>query len=259
MSREVDFSAIVIDFITSLDRSATDTDCFDALAKSVESLGFDGISYAAMPRDLLALTSHSPVFMVSKGFSREFLIHYQAADFASHDFTIERIERGDLAPMNWADELARGQLSRMQKEVIQVAKVEYGINNAVSVPVLSNQHFLAGASVTSGESSTGFSTLWEERNSTLKLIVRLFHNKIFSSVEFRKHYYLPVLQSLSSKEKKMLKLVANGHRLKQSEDLYGISPTRAGNILSDLYKKLGVSNASELSYLLGVHQIMDML
>ena len=60
-------------------------------------------------------------------------------------------------------------------------------------------------------------------------------------------------------EKRVISLVANGKRLKQASEMYGISEGMAGKTLHKLYKKLAISNQGELGFLIGNHQLLDLL
>lgn len=252
-------ASILADFVSGLAAAESVSEGFRSLSQAVESLGFGAIAYTAIPVTLGAAGSPTPVFLASSGFSGAFLRHYDEAGLARHDFTIERVRAGCLEVMDWAEERAGSRLTAEQSALVDTARFDYGIRNAVTIPTLSDGHVLAGASITCDEGMLAFRTLKRERLETLRIVVKLFHDRVFSASEFRRPFYSPFLGQLSCDECKVIRLIVAGHRLKSSLDLCDISPSRAGNILSSLYRKLGISNASELAYLVGLHQIDRLL
>lgn len=247
---------LITDFVIALDSSLTTHECFNALVKSVESLGFTGLVYSSMPIGLKGLP---PVFLASSNFSATFLKHYLEANFLAEDFTIKRILDGNLNTFNWWTEEEKNQLTTEEKHVIEVAKFDYGITNGISVPTLSQPHHIAGASIIAENNNTLFNKLLSERLCTLKTIINLFHQRVYFDIECKKTFYLPLLETLNISEKQVLKFTTTGTPYKNIGDFYNISPSLASNIRSDLFKKLDVKNVSELSYLLGLHNLVEML
>ena len=78
---------------------------------------------------------------------------------------------------------------------------------------------------------------------------------MFSAPDRRHRFCSTFVERLSRDELQLIEPVIGGHRLKSSPDPCGLSPVRAGNVLSSPYRKLGVGNVHELAYLVGVHQI----
>lgn len=249
-------SNVVVDFLYGLERATCLEECFSALVKAVEALDYDAVAYTAIPQ--MPFTIHaSPVFLTSSGFSTGFLKHYTEANWVEDDFTVERIVQGDLRAMNWADELQSGRLTGSQIEVIETAQMEYGLRNAISIPTQSDKKLIAGASIVSEQRNQSFQILQKENLTVLKMLVRTFHDRVFMQQELRKQFYIPLLDQFSDIEIKLMKMLVGGHRLKMSEERCGISPTRAGNVLSSLYKRLDISNASEFAYLVGLHELVE--
>ena len=251
--------SIVSDFVAGITTSGSLAEGFAHLADAVGALGFGATTYTAIPLTLGGAERLAPVFLASETFDGDFLRHYEEADLARHDFTIERVREGRLDVMDWHEEQARGLLTGEQERVVDIARIDYGMRSGLTIPTLSDTHVIAGVSVAGDEKAERFARLKDERLRTLQTLVRLFHQWVFSAPERRGHFYSDILDRLSADELKVIRLVIGGHRLKSSEDLCGVSPTRAGNLLSSLYRKLGVSNASELAYLVGRHQIERLL
>ena len=248
----------IAEFVVEMDTAGDINVGFDVLAKYVERLGFDAISYSAIPRSLGIAERFSPVFLASSGFSGAFLRHYDEAALWEDDFTIERITSGSMTILDWKRELKTGTLNNGQENLIKLASEDYGIKNAITIPTQSDQHVIAGGSITSGESGILFTKLSKQQLNQVGFLVRHFHSFVFSKVPNRVPFYKPVIDDLSPAEKRVLSMVIDGRPLKQCMEHTGVSPTRAGNILSGLYRRLKVSNVSELAYLIGYHQVLDM-
>ncbi|MGB1237293.1 MAG: autoinducer binding domain-containing protein [Pseudomonadales bacterium] len=250
---------IMTDYIVELDRSETVEACFDALSGGAQKLGFQGIVYTSIAMGLKPLEDHGPLFFRSEGFDANFLAHYEAENFAEHDYTIKRILEDNLASSHWQKEIAAGCLLADEQRVIDVAKYDYGINNGLSIPLLKNAYHMAGSSVVSEEEDLQFDKLLEERLEPLQAMIRLFHNKTYADIGLRKALYLPLLQSLSEVEKLVLRYSVSGLPLKMIEQATGMSASYAGNVRAALFRKLGVSNVAQLSYIAGLHRILEML
>lgn len=251
--------SIMSDFVSGIMAAESVSDGFRHFSGAVETLGFGAATYTAIPLTLGAAERLAPVFLASSEFSRGFLAHYEEAGFVDRDFTIERARRGRTDVMDWREESVRGRLTDAQTEVVDIARFEHGMRGTMTIPTLSDAHVIAGVSVAGDEEGDRFERLKRERLETLGTLSGLFHQWVFAAPARRVHFYSDFLERLSADEVKVIKLVIGGHRLKLSQDLCGISPTRAGNLLSSLYRKLGISNASELAYLVGLHQIDRLL
>jgi len=250
---------LLIDFITEFDAAANLSDGFAVLEKAVEKLGFSAIAYTLIPVGLNALESNNPTFLASANFSQDFLAHYAGANFAADDFTIKRILNGNLKPMNWWQEERRGLLLEPEKKVIETAKTDYSINNGLSIPMLSSPQHIAGASVISEENDAYFTMLLEERLALLRAIITLFHHRVYGNFDYRKAFYLPILDSLTEREKRVLQLLVTDQPYKAMDRNSGLSASAAANGRSDLFRKFAVKNASELAYLAGLHNLIEML
>lgn len=212
-----------------------------------------------MPRILGIPERIPPIFLCSRDFSADFLKHYQQANLAQYDFSIRRISDGCSTILDWDSEARTGILTPKEVEVIELARYDYGITNAITLPVEQSDDILAGFSLTSCLSRRLFSDLLVANHKILNLLCRHFHQFIFRRPENRSLFYSPVMLKLSYNERCMIDLVTKGRRLKQSQDCYGISPHTAGVILHRLYKKFSVNDRGELGYLIGRHQLVEML
>jgi DNA-binding CsgD family transcriptional regulator len=223
-------------------------------------MGFTGVTYSLIPIGLSALISQGPVFLTSSNFSPAFLDHYLNANFAADDFTIKQILKRDLTPKDWWAEAQKGALISTERHVIQVAKTDYGISNGLSIPTLSTPQLIAGASVISdAATSCHFAMLINERSHILQTIIKLFHHRVCSDFEYRKFFYLPLLSKLTEREKRVLTHTVTGQAYKTIDGTDGISASSASNVRSVLFKQFGVKNASELAYLTGLHNLIEMI
>ena len=247
------------DFVSGLSAADTLETAFDVLSGSVVRLGFDAVAYTAIPTTLVPAGRLVPVFLASADFDRRFLAHYVEAGLERHDFTIERIRAGRLDTLDWSEERTHGRLSPGQVELVDLARVDYGLRNAISVPTLNDGHVIAGASVVTNERDAPFARLKRERLGTLSALVNLFHHCVFATPAFRGHFYSALLERFTAQERRVTRMIVGGHRLKSSPELCGLSPTRAGNVLSGLYAKFGVGNAGEFAHLVGLHGLVRLL
>lgn len=252
----MNINKFLIDFIDGFESASNLSDCFAVLGKSVEALGFTGLVYSLIPIGLNKLTSDNPVFLASPNFSSSFLDHYLNENFAADDFTIKRILKGDLSTIDWWSEEQKGGLNTAEKRVIQVAKFDYNIRNGISIPTLSTPQCIAGASVISDAHRYAFD---DERLQLLKAIIKLFHDRVRGKLEYRNTFYTPLLNQLSDREKRVLQFTLRGQAYKAIDADYKISASAASNVRSDLFKMFEVKNVSELAYIAGLHNLLEML
>ncbi len=249
---------VIADFIWHLDDTNSVEEAFANFANVISFFGFDGVSYTLIPRIMGIPERIRPVFISSRDFSTGFLKHYQEANLAQHDFTIRRALEGCSAGLDWNKEAEKGLLAPQESEVISIAKHDYFIKNAITIPVELNEEVLAGFSFTCSQSRRGFDSLLGINKVLTKLCLH-FHNFVYRKLENRSVFYTPVLASLTRNERCMVDLVYNGLYLKQSPDHYGISESSAGNTLKRLYEKFSVEDKGQLGYLIGRHQLIEML
>lgn len=243
-----DNQAVLLGFVERL-FSAHDLDTmFDALEQAVNKLGFEHVSFTYIPdflnRQLCELV---PVFKLSRQYPVEFIDHYAASHFGQHDFTIKRITRGEMEAVRWW-ELAR-QLSPQEKQVIEVAREDYGLRHGITIPVFSEAGAIAGVSVTCSENDPLFDQLCHERIDTLILIARMFSDRALQLPRHRAEFYRPFLDRLSSTEKAVLSRLAQGCNLKAvSRDLQLDYKYLANTIIASLRKKFGNVTRDQLLY-----------
>lgn len=232
---------------------------FALLESHIRSLGFDAVAYSAMPRSIGAPGRFNPVFLTSRDYSKDFLIHYEEAGLWQQDFTIERIQNGLTDVMDWQFEAHKNTLTAVQKDVIDLAAYEYGIKNAVTIPTQSDQHVIAGASVIAYVYRPSFEIIMKNHFAEVHQVLKAFHQFVFARTYTASYFYQPLIDTLTTSQKRVLAFIVTGRPQKHSKEFIGLSPTRTGNILSELYDCLGVRNVSHLSYLAGQHRLIEML
>ncbi len=151
------------------------------------------------------------------------------------------------------------ELNAAEQHVIEVARYDYKITQGVTIATISKPHYIAGASIVSEDSSAEFAALLDERLHLLNTLVKLFHHRIHEDFGFRKAFYLPLLEQLNPRERQVLKFTITGLPLKVIEQYYPLSATAAANIRSELFKKFGVKNSSQLAYIAGLHDLISIL
>lgn len=243
------------EFVLSLDSVTPLDSAFESLSNVVSAMGFDSVIYTLIPMSLRAKLP--PVFLQSRDFSNGFIQHYEQAGLAEHDFTIKRAAAGLPDILHWQNELDTGQLTQPEADVVLLAQRDYGITNAITIPAQSTADIVAGFSITSSLRRQGFDQLHHKYKNLLWRLCEHFHRFVVQL--YKRPFYQLIIDGLSSHEKCVIDLVANGHRLKQAGDLYGLSPGLAGKTLHKLYRKFSVADQGELGHLIGRHQLVEML
>lgn len=242
---------ILMGFVERLYAASDIDSLFNALEWAVKQLGFDHVSYTYVP-DLLnrLLGDLSPVFKLSEAYPVDFIDQYAACNFGQHDFTIKKISQGEQAPVRWWD--MAGQLDAKEKNVIQVARQDYGLRHGITIPVLSDGGSIAGVSVTSGENDMLFDLLYHERVRTLALIARMFSDRALQLPRNRAIFYKPFLSGLSATEKAVLSKLAQGGHLKSiAGELQLDYKYLANTVIASLRKKFGDVSRDQLMYQAG--------
>lgn len=243
------------DFLLSLDYTNELQTAFDAMAGVISVMGFDSIAYTLIPLSLG--NDLPPIFLCSKDFSTDFLTHYEQAGLAQHDFTIRRIAAGCIGLQHWQRELDTGLLTRAERDVVLLAEHDYGISNAITLPVQQTHDVIAGFSIAGSTTRREFDRQLDSHHKLLSHLCYHFHRYVYE--QHRRPFYQNVIDDLSIHERNVIELIARGKRLKQAKDLYGLSQSLAGKTLHKLYKKYAVSDQGQLGYLIGRHQLIELL
>ncbi|NJN46412.1 MAG: hypothetical protein HC808_07990 [Candidatus Competibacteraceae bacterium] len=187
---------ILLDFLERLDQAQTFDECFAAFSSATQDLGFEGAVYSFIPSPVLQqIVSFQPVFKSSGSYCPKFLQHYADAGFDKQDFTIKSILKGSLQPMDWWAKAKTSLLTEPELEVIETAKVDYGLKNGISIPTLSSEMGIAGASFINRDGAVTYKKLLSENLAVLRIITRTFSDRIVSDPSFSVTFLLPIFEN----------------------------------------------------------------
>jgi len=254
-------STIIAKFAIELTQRTGFDACFNLLLETIHQLGFDGVLYMSIPVNLVPADTHKPtsIFQASNAYPKTFLEHYAHENFANDDFTIKEISSGKTNLIDWWDTDRRGLISQAERNVFSVAREDYQMRNGLSIPLLNNKHEISGASVISYDTDQVFSRLVRDNAATVSALLKLFHQRAYSDVDFQKIFIEPLLTQLSTKEKQLLKFIVTGLPIKIIDQYSDLPPGYAKNMIKNVCKKLNANNVNELRYYLGLYRIIDMI
>lgn len=208
---------------------------------------------------MIAKLPSDPIFQVSETYPQTFIDHYVGARFDKQDFTIKQIEDGNLTPMDWWDCQQKGQITSAEKQVIQVAREDYGIENGLSIPTMSQPEGIAGVSIISEETDQAFRQLQTENGVQLNICTKLFHDCVFNIPEYKSQFLIPAIANLTETEKKVLRYLVSGLPMKAVQDGTGVPYKYATKVLGEVREKFGKITKDKLVYALGLLNILEAL
>lgn len=230
--------------------------------KYLKNLGFDGATYSIMP--LIQSESvflHSPVFKNSASFPDNYLDQYTTQKLSRHDFTIKRISKNILNPMDWREHELKNLITRNEVKLIELAREDYGIKNAISIPTMNSEIGMSGASIISLEKDAIFKKLKEENIDKLIFITHRFHESNLQGSQLPPNFVLPFIDHLTANEIGILCHLASGKHFQKIEYSIDIASYKvATNALQNLRKKKFNNITKErLMYLAGILRIQRYL
>lgn len=247
------------EFIRRLQAAQTLDEAFAAYDDQVQKIGFEGALYAFAPQ--LYLHAHlnlTPVFKVSPTRSATFIQHYQAEQFEKHDFTLKYILQGKQGPFDWWTEERKGYLSKEEKQIIQIARFDYGIRNGLSMCTMNEELGVAGASMVSSENDFLYQKLLDERLPILKMSTEIFHSYVISKPHLQHFFVSPLLDTLTPKEKRLLRFIVEGKPMKASP-LQDITYRYSDKLMHNIRVKFGGISKGRLIYYIGLMRLMNYL
>jgi len=253
-------------FVSNLYEAQNFEQAFKHFESEILNLGFDGVLYTYIPRLLINNRFQvNPVYHVSQDYSPQYMNHYTEARFDRTDPLVKAVDDGVSEPISWQGDVCRSYMTADSNsaEVIETAR-DYGIHNGITLPLLSGNTGIAGASVIS-EETTAFNKLMESRIETLQLYTRLFHNLVLSNAPFKSEFVKPLLGSLSNTEMQLLIGLAKGQSPAQIAYELGKSEGYLEQVMIKLRRKFsGVDtdespliNRNQLLYYAGLLNILD--
>ncbi len=205
-------------FLLDLDSANSLTARFDRFEKLVNELGFEGVSYTFLPRfDLDAIASKPPVFIKSNLFPDDFIDHYINGGLSQFDFTVRKIGTGNYTPMIWQDHERQKRISVDEANVIKIAREDYRITNALTIPTmpeLTRTLGIAGVSLLTSEKDEKFKKLLENID-TLAACARQFHAASYTSLDIHKHFIWSAFDKLSDNQRDLIVRLVNGETIQQ--------------------------------------------
>ena len=230
---------------------------FDTLIKQIEQLGFDGVLYSFLPMPVYMNTKIQPVLQYSDSLA-PFITHYMKNNYGNNSFIIRLVLAGRRDPIDWWEEENAGNLSQSEGDIIRDAKLNFGIHNALAIPVLTSSFAIAGVSVISMSEDRGhFEKLKSQSLEQLKEYASNHHTKIIMSREDMRFFIEPLLARLNDTKKKVLLHLVSGQPMKTISETHGISHRYAEKVILNMRKEFGDISTNELLYILGMVHIHE--
>lgn len=256
------------EYAESLFSASSFEEAFSALEDQVIKLGFDGVLYTYIPQIMLdSKFSLKPVYKVSREYSPKYLEHYTDARFDKHDPLISAVKDGVKKPIDWWGEVSKEYMAenKASEEVIATSR-DYGVFNGITLPLMSEEKGIAGASFITSESRL-FDSLKNENLQRLQLCTRMFHSMVLSNSHHVGHFVKPILNDLNDTEKAFLKRLARGETPKQISASLNRSEKYLEQVMLKVRRKLtGASsdsspqlNRNQMLYYAGLLGLIEML
>ncbi|MGB1237351.1 MAG: autoinducer binding domain-containing protein [Pseudomonadales bacterium] len=218
---------------------------FDACVQAITALGFDGLAYSYIPRFQLETKSESsPVFLASDSYPKHFLTQYSEQDLAASDFTIREINNGNLAPIDWWHYADAAQLKRSELRVIEIARYDYGIINGYSIPTMSDERGVAGASLISFDRTPSGVTELAQRMQQAVMYVSQFHQQVILASDFDLRFKMPLLAQFTPTERLIIDQLRCGTTSKKLTSATQASSQKA---IARLLQKISPNDQSRIT------------
>lgn len=256
------------EYAESLYKAKNFEEAFNSLEEHVLKLGFEGVLYTYIPRILLESNfSSQPVYEVSSDYAPAYLQHYTEARFDKNDPLIQIVSSGYNKEIDWWEGINKEYMDRNKasKEVIATS-LDYGISNGITLPLLSGEKGISGASFISSETRV-YKTLKKENLDNLMLCTKMFHSLVISDACYSRHFLMPLLESLSLTERKFLQGLAQG----KSPTKISVELNRSEKYLEQVMLKLKyklsdtnsdnakIINRNQLLYYAGLLGLIDQI
>jgi DNA-binding CsgD family transcriptional regulator len=249
--------ALVGQFVVELHETASLEGRFSLYERFILAMGFEGATYTFIPNiQLNTRFSTPPVFAHTVDYPMAFLEQYTTERLDRHDFTIRKARTNRWRALDWREHEVQQQVSPKELKIIQLARAEYNIRNALTIPTLTGHTGVAGASIISSEKDPLFELLKKEKLDTLCHITKSFHDCLFSEQQLSQEFLRPFLNSLTPKEIFILRHLSSGKHLKQLDDKVA-SYRVASNIIERLRGKFGDVTRDQLMFMIGMLRLLD--
>lgn len=252
-------SQLIGDFVVEMHQAQTFEAQFKIYGCYIQKLNFDYAAYSYIPeinstnkRQIIA----QPLFKLTDEYPQDFVQEYAHRHFEKDDITIKAYTENKLDPIDWWQYRKNNKMTAKELEVIKVARMDYGMENGLSIPTLKNSRGLAGASIVSTEKGLSYQRLKQENFDTLVHITKMFHSIVFSEPSSYRAFLPIAFQDLSAKDKLVLQHLINGYSLKVLEDYTGISRRYGDKLIIAMRKKLGGLSTQQLLYYAGLFDLL---
>ena len=232
---------------------------FDQLVLAIKQLGYDGVLYSFFPRPMYLNSKIQPVLQFSESYG-PFVSHYLENNFGNRDFILRLALEGRNTPIDWWQEIASGDVLPEEAEVTRDARQKFGIQQGISIPVLSGSFAVAGISVFSKSGTDlDFTELNDKSLEALTKLASNYHTRIIMSQEDMRFFIEPLLKRLNDTKKKVLKHLLSNQPMKTIPETEGISQKYAEKVILIMRKEFGDISTNELLYILGMVHIHQYL
>lgn len=252
---------VLLDFLDRIQSAETLDAKFEVFESVLINLGFENVSYTFVPEVLTQLlTSVAPVFKLSKDYNADFIDHYTQANFGGHDFTIRNILDGEKKPIVWWDYERDKRLNPNEREIIEVARQDYGMTNGVTISAYCDRRSMAGVSLTNADKPDSFNLLLQERLKLVQHLSQLFNDQILRKSDYQAMFLSPILNQMNQTELSVLMGLAQGSNIKKIADELKRSEKYINNtVIRSLKTKLNCASRDQLMFVAGKLQIDSLL
>ena len=204
-------SADLGEYVESLYNAQDFDAAFNAFEKQALKLGFDGVLYSYMPRVILDSNFyHEPVYKISSDYSPSYLKHYFEARLDRVDPIVKAIVDGVTEPIDWWGTTSQKyrDMDKNSEEAVGMSR-RYGIANGITIPTMSEEKGIAGASFVTSENKL-YTKLKNENLDKIIFCTKLFHDLVLTHKGYIGHFIKPVVNILNTTEQKFLGMLALG-------------------------------------------------
>lgn len=152
-------------------------------------------------------------------YPKHFLTQYGEQDLAQRDFTIKEINQGNLSPIDWWHYARAAKLERREQQVIEIARHDYGIVNGYSIPTMSDERGVAGASLISFDRSDHSEIELPGRLRQATFYIREFHHQVMLADDFNMHFKSPLLDQFTPTERLIIEQLRCGTTAKKIPEM----------------------------------------
>lgn len=232
---------------------------FQKLVAETMKLGYDGVLYSFFPRPMYLNAKIQPVLQYSDSYS-SFVAHYLDSNYGNRDFILRLALEGRSKPIDWWEEIDSGNISKEEADVIDDARLNFNIQQGLSIPVLSGSFAIAGISVISiSKSREHFQTIKSQSLEQLIQVASAYHTKIITSREDTLFFVEPLLASLNDAKKKVLRHLISNQKVQTFPETTGFSQKYAEKMILEIRKDFGDISTNELLYILGMINVHEYL